>query len=109
PSPLRHSTVHLSSSLFLCPPPATPFPYTTLFRSHLTVGVAGGGASDTLDAHDPTDNVDIERNFALYASPMRYANDGTIEPYLAEDRKSTRLNSSHVWRSYAVFCSKKKT
>lgn len=55
---------------------------------HLTVGVAGGGASDTLDAHDPTDNVDIARNFALYASLMRYANDGTIEPYLAESLES---------------------
>ncbi|WP_017584961.1 ABC transporter substrate-binding protein [Nocardiopsis ganjiahuensis] len=50
----------------------------------LKVGVAGGGASDTLDAHDPTDNVDIARNYALYASLMRFDNDGTIEPYLAE-------------------------
>ncbi|AFR10107.1 MULTISPECIES: ABC transporter substrate-binding protein [Nocardiopsis] len=50
----------------------------------LKIGVAGGGANDTLDAHDPTDNVDIARNFALYAALMRYDNDGTIEPYLAE-------------------------
>lgn len=50
----------------------------------LKVGVAGGGASDTLDAHDPTDNVDIARNHALYAALMRFGNDGTIEPYLAE-------------------------
>jgi peptide/nickel transport system substrate-binding protein len=50
----------------------------------LRVGVAGGGSSDTLDAHDPTDNVDIARNFAMYASLMRYAGDGTIEPHLAE-------------------------
>lgn len=50
----------------------------------LRAGVAGGGASDTLDAHDPTDNVDIARNYALYASLMRIANDGSIEPYLAE-------------------------
>ncbi|MFE3459723.1 ABC transporter substrate-binding protein [Nocardiopsis aegyptia] len=55
---------------------------------HLRVGVAGGGASDTLDAHDPTDNVDIARNYALYASLMRYSNDGTIEPYLAESLES---------------------
>ncbi|GAA1458623.1 ABC transporter substrate-binding protein [Nocardiopsis exhalans] len=51
---------------------------------HLKVGVAGGGASDTLDAHAPTDNVDIARNYALYAALMRFDNDGTIEPYLAE-------------------------
>ena len=50
----------------------------------LRVGVAGGGSGDTLDAHDPTDNVDIARNYALYAALMRFANDGTIEPYLAE-------------------------
>lgn len=50
----------------------------------LKVGVAGGGASDTLDAHNPTDNVDIARNYALYAALMRFDNDGTIKPYLAE-------------------------
>lgn len=54
------------------------------YGGRLRVGVAGGGASDTLDAHDPTDNVDIARNYALYAALMRFANDGTIEPYLAE-------------------------
>ncbi|MFJ9555179.1 ABC transporter substrate-binding protein [Nocardiopsis sp. NPDC101807] len=50
----------------------------------LRVGVAGGGVNDTLDAHDPTDNVDIARNFALYAGLLRYAADGAIENNLAE-------------------------
>src|SRR5690348_18014907 len=41
----------------------------------------------------------------------RYANEGTVYPHagLLEDRKSTRLNSSHPSISYAVFCLKKKT
>lgn len=63
----------------------------------LRVGVAGGGASDTLDAHDPTDNVDIARNYALYASLMRYENDGTIEPYLAESLEPEDDNAT-VWK-----------
>ncbi|MFD6097132.1 ABC transporter substrate-binding protein [Nocardiopsis flavescens] len=50
----------------------------------LSVGVAGGGVNDTLDAHNPTDNVDIARNFALYATLVRYASDGTIENCLAD-------------------------
>ncbi|MFI6574278.1 ABC transporter substrate-binding protein [Nocardiopsis sp. NPDC050513] len=50
----------------------------------LRVGVAGGGASDTLDAHDPTDNVDIARNHALYATLVKYTRDGAIETDLAE-------------------------
>src|SRR5207253_9620682 len=87
--------------LSLPPPPRSPlFPYTTLFRSHgarargdrrapraapsrgvrggAVLGARGGGAHG-----------------AESASPLR-------------DRKSTRLNSSHVAISYAVFCLKKK-
>src|SRR5438105_12652940 len=40
---------------------------------------------------------------AIHVSPSRRRSNA------AEDRKSTRLNSSHEWRSYAVFCLKKKT
>ncbi|MFD6952491.1 peptide ABC transporter substrate-binding protein [Nocardiopsis sp. TSRI0078] len=50
----------------------------------LRVGVAGGGVNDTLDAHEPTDNVDIARNHALYATLVRYTNDGAVENHLAE-------------------------
>src|SRR5256885_6730970 len=64
------------------PPRSTLFPYTTLFRSYLQ---AGADQATTLHVAD-------ERN--AYA--------------LAEDRKSTRLNSSHLVISYAVFCLKKK-
>src|SRR5436305_3389529 len=68
------------------PPRSTLFPYTTLFRSR----VAGVGARATL--------------MGLNSSATR-SQHCTPE---AQDRKSTRLNSSHVRISYAVFCLKKK-
>src|SRR5262245_64090787 len=67
------------------PPRSTLFPYTTLFRSGLTPGSAGRG-----DRH-PTG-----RGPGGRSSDRR------------PDRKSTRLNSSHLGISYAVFCLKKK-
>src|SRR5699024_4962423 len=54
----------------------------------LTVGVPGGVANVTQDAHDATDNVDSARTSALYASAMRLATDATIEPCLAESLES---------------------
>src|SRR5690349_24759149 len=77
------------------PPRPTLFPYTTLFRSHDLV----------LDPeHDVTRGV---------ACSGRDRSDGRAEVLLVHhqvggDRKSTRLNSSHVEISYAVFCLKKK-
>src|SRR5690625_6431229 len=65
-------------------PTVTFFPYTTLFRS----GVVGP-------------DVQGDRVGAVLLRPL--------ENRLGEDRKSTRLNSSHVATSYAVFCLKKKT
>src|SRR5256885_12044671 len=77
------------------PPRSTLFPYTTLFRSHPVVlgdervlGVVLGGLlrkarSQTTNQLDPVG-------------------------LLGQDRKSTRLNSSHLVISYAVFCLKKK-
>src|SRR2546426_9318082 len=65
------------------PPRSTLFPYTTLFRSH-----------------------------ALAARPVLEVADFAGESFVSlardEDRKSTRLNSSHLVISYAVFCLKKK-
>src|SRR5258708_31944446 len=73
------------------PPRSTLFPYTTLFRSrHGLLG--GGGPVDFLMAW-----VSVPW---LSVTPSRQRN--------AEDRKSTRLNSSHQIISYAVFCLKKK-
>src|SRR5256885_6411959 len=69
------------------PPRSTLFPYTTLFRSTL-----------------PEPPV----QFADYARWQRDALTGERLAELLADRKSTRLNSSHLVISYAVFCLKKK-
>src|SRR5690554_7402026 len=80
------------------PPRSTLFPYTTLFRS----------SSSTLRSRDGTSFSSkplpvIQRSHdALEAARL------AIRPRSTPDRKSTRLNSSHVRISYAVFCLKKK-
>src|SRR3989442_6495861 len=81
------------------PPRSTLFPYTTLFRSHrlheLRLGVELGIADpDTLGGGAGGDE-----GVGLALDP------GGVQE---ADRKSTRLNSSHVRISYAVFCLKKK-
>src|SRR2546429_3096918 len=76
------------------PPRSTLFPYTTLFRSN---GYNNGlGDCNTKSAFYPT-------NFLC--NPARI--DG-LSFTNSSDRKSTRLNSSHGYISYAVFCLKKK-
>src|SRR3989442_8175429 len=72
------------------PPRSTLFPYTTLFRS--SSGVSALAAA-----------LVIGRRKGYGREPMQPHN-----LPLTEDRKSTRLNSSHVRISYAVFCLKKK-
>src|SRR5437762_9855007 len=74
------------------PPSSTLFPYTTLFRSR-----------------ELPDHVDVggRRADALAARPGRLHPDVGVLEHL-QDRKSTRLNSSHRCISYAVFCLKKK-
>src|SRR5690349_23786273 len=74
------------------PPRSTLFPYTTLFRSAGVVGAARRG--DRARAGDE----------------QRFGGDERrgIFVHHRQDRKSTRLNSSHVEISYAVFCLKKK-
>src|SRR5690554_7184235 len=80
------------------PPRSTLFPYTTLFRSHQTEPRA---AEKTL-------TVEYRAQGSWYllqeTGAGELTGDGT-----GTDRKSTRLNSSHVRISYAVFCLKKKT
>src|SRR2546422_7380220 len=71
------------------PPRSTLFPYTTLFRSHTPL------RRDSL-ATDPHLAID------------RAARCPLEQHHPAPDRKSTRLNSSHGYISYAVFCLKKK-
>src|SRR3712207_8125587 len=84
------------------PPRSTLFPYTTLFRSESFVLARADGLRHAL------------------ARPRRDRADGQVDPRrgppgrnlfppaLRQDRKSTRLNSSHANISYAVFCLKKK-
>src|SRR3712207_7264804 len=77
------------------PPRSTLFPYTTLFRSRHEI--AGDRA-----AHDRIDEQKIMLLVMMLVLEMWEA------LLRAEDRKSTRLNSSHANISYAVFCLKKK-
>src|SRR5205814_7794250 len=83
--------------LILSPPPrSTPFPYTTLFRS----------VSVPARAHCPPDS---PPRTSSCCTPRRAVSCTTTTPRAARrDRKSTRLNSSHLGISYAVFCLKKK-
>src|SRR2546422_7147825 len=70
------------------PPRSTLFPYTTLFRSH-----AGAARAHPRDGDAARAGIDRR---------------GLRRPRGRRDRKSTRLNSSHGYISYAVFCLKKK-
>src|SRR3712207_8211984 len=92
------------------PPRSTLFPYTTLFRSfHLeakdvfiraSIGIASAEhtqKSGPEGAEELLRNADVAMYMAKEGGKGRY-----------QDRKSTRLNSSHANISYAVFCLKKK-
>src|SRR5437870_13524259 len=72
------------------PPTSTLFPYTTLFRSRVR--------DRPLPARYAAARAGRDRSHAARG-----------RPYRGIDRKSTRLNSSHVAISYAVFCLKKKS
>src|SRR5687768_17619760 len=87
------------------PPRSTLFPYTTLFRSRM------GGfmlpPPTLLDPPKPEQKIDerelMESARLLGEKCREFAVEGSVV-----DRKSTRLNSSHGYISYAVFCLKKK-
>src|SRR5256885_3244647 len=86
------------------PPRSTLFPYTTLFRSWV---IAGAGderraVAAQIGGLGLTDRVHLVGHIAQ-ADAI-----GESEPTDLRDRKSTRLNSSHLVISYAVFCLKKK-
>src|SRR5436309_1889105 len=88
------------------PPSSTLFPYTTLFRSpQVRVGRIGVNAVMPYDLPEmlaTTGPPAGDGSMIGYAQPPRF------RAHTPEDRKSTRLNSSHVKISYAVFCLKKK-
>src|SRR2546426_2428934 len=91
------------------PPRSTLFPYTTLFRSH-------EHERDILDQYlhevSKTPLLTQKEEIAL-ARKVRSGDQEAMQELVkrnlrARDRKSTRLNSSHLVISYAVFCLKKK-
>src|SRR3712207_7648914 len=90
------------------PPRSTLFPYTTLFRSCDCISRSYGGMRATLALqHLVYGLFGIGSLHMLIVSEVdkKFDADGTL---IDEDRKSTRLNSSHANISYAVFCLKKK-
>src|SRR2546429_1936658 len=92
------------------PPRSTLFPYTTLFRSSGT----GSETGEALIEHPGVDKVAFtggtETGRHVAATAGKHLKRVTLElgGKAAKDRKSTRLNSSHGYISYAVFCLKKK-
>src|SRR5438105_12515612 len=89
------------------PPRSTLFPYTTLFRSGQSAQARG--TQGTPDTGNRFAAGDIFVSLSNGTVQWRNA-DGSLKQVLETgDRKSTRLNSSHEWISYAVFCLKKKT
>src|SRR2546422_5910130 len=87
----RIVTLMVSGFFFLMirrPPRSTLFPYTTLFRSQ--------ARGQRVEGPDPQ------------AARVGAEHRGHTRAHLPRDRKSTRLNSSHGYISYAVFCLKKK-
>src|SRR3712207_8589341 len=92
------------------PPRSTLFPYTTLFRS----GPLLGEVDDVLGVvarplHVPLARLERHADRVQRGHPLELLAGGVELLHLVEeDRKSTRLNSSHANISYAVFCLKKK-
>src|SRR2546429_4978863 len=86
------------------PPRSTLFPYTTLFRSLKAQQFNQGYATTEYIAAALLDLA----WYQLHASQVPASGEAPAFEAAALDRKSTRLNSSHGYISYAVFCLKKK-
>src|SRR5256885_12287845 len=80
------------------PPRSTLFPYTTLFRSHQP-------AHEAIEAAEQKAKRRAARRPCQLVRDQHHPHPARVQP---GDRKSTRLNSSHLVISYAVFCLKKK-
>src|SRR3712207_7801802 len=94
------------------PPRSTLFPYTTLFRSDLS-GLPAIAIESLLEGHvlpnraEPLGRTDVLRQLSAEII-VEVPSCEPRQEIMAQDRKSTRLNSSHANISYAVFCLKKK-
>src|SRR5438445_9915925 len=82
------------------PPLSTLFPYTTLFRSHVSPPVGSAGGNSHLFG--------FQHEVRFADGPLVGLVETEGRRHVGRDRKSTRLNSSHANISYAVFCLKKK-
>src|SRR2546422_7926951 len=92
------------------PPRSTLFPYTTLFRSgqgqRALVRGEGEGGRDRMPREQGVARQIVGRDEETGVGPSEER--GLVVQGFERDRKSTRLNSSHGYISYAVFCLKKK-
>src|SRR5690625_6530694 len=100
-------SIHLLLLRIPLPPRSTLFPYTTLFRSDFFGFAMGttGQLADFPSVKEYMSQVADESDRVTYD----VVDTTTMGNEYPLDRKSTRLNSSHVAISYAVFCLKKKT
>src|SRR5688500_19662067 len=93
------------------PPRSTLFPYTTLFRSlaepSMSVFDAASAARNSRNTFVNRSDLRVFKN-ACRVDWHRFGHIGSGKHRRYRDRKSTRLNSSHLVISYAVFCLKKK-
>src|SRR5690606_40892113 len=94
---------HLFYLIIRRPPTSTLFPYTTLFRSAFH-GSAEVSTADPALEEQGNDHHGYRHDHGI-GGDIRHCRDSRSNRL---DRKSTRLNSSHVKISYAVFCLKKK-
>src|SRR5207253_10318615 len=108
PTPSTSVLLHTFSFMSTPPPSSTLFPYTTLFRSVFTAGTTPRSAELRSLTAQRNPKFKVEgREISPEAITAGFNN---YYEFLTDkrDRKSTRLNSSHVAISYAVFCLKKK-
>src|SRR5436305_11135136 len=101
PSTMNGTSFLFFYSMLPQPPRSTLFPYTTLFRSYVADDDCARHSRPpsprACASHQTTHRAEFDYNFRLQHNLRA-----------RKDRKSTRLNSSHVRISYAVFCLKKK-
>src|SRR5256884_5141920 len=99
------------------PPRSTLFPYTTLFRSSVfgncsgNSAIAGRKGKNQITGHKKPERRDPGLGCGRFtrSGPLLLASRPAASPEVKEDRKSTRLNSSHGYTSYATFCLNNKT
>src|SRR5207302_8708120 len=106
--PLSSRTRHSPSLLLRRPPRSTLFPYTTLFRSRIDLAARFLPMSADHWLGTDSKGVDALSQLLWGARSALIVGVTVVAISALIDRKSTRLNSSHVKSSYAVFCLKKE-